>query len=75
MRIPGVVPSVVAPETCLYSLTPDEDFVLDRVGNIVIGVGFSGHGFKFGPLLGERIMRTFAGAQSSADLQRWAAGY
>jgi sarcosine oxidase len=52
-RLPGVVPEPTAPETCLYSLTPDEDFILDRVGDIVIGAGFSGHGFKFGPLIGE----------------------
>jgi sarcosine oxidase len=52
-RLPSVTPVVVAPETCLYSLTPDEDFILDRVGNIVVGAGFSGHGFKFGPLIGE----------------------
>ena len=52
-RVPGVVPVAIAPETCLYSLTPDEDFILDRVGDIVVGAGFSGHGFKFGPLIGD----------------------
>jgi sarcosine oxidase len=52
-RLPGVVPTATEIETCIYSLTPDEDFILDRVGPIVIGAGFSGHGFKFGPLLGE----------------------
>jgi sarcosine oxidase len=52
-RLPSVVPEVIAPETCLYSLTPDEDFILDRVGDVVVGAGFSGHGFKFGPLIGE----------------------
>lgn len=52
-RIPAVVPEVIAAETCLYSLTPDEDFVLDRVGDVVVGAGFSGHGFKFAPLVGE----------------------
>ena len=34
-------------------MTPDEDFVLDRVGPVVIGSACSGHGFKFGPLVGE----------------------
>ena len=40
-------------ETCLYDNTPDQDFILDRRGRVVIGAGTSGHGFKFGPLLGE----------------------
>lgn len=42
--------------TCLYTNTPDYHFVLDRHPNhpeIVIGTGFSGHGFKFGPVVGE----------------------
>jgi len=55
--------------TCLYTMTPDEDFVLDEValppekkrgvgeGNAVIFLcaGFSGHGFKFAPLIGEIV--------------------
>jgi len=40
-------------ERCVYDNTPDEDFIVDRIGNVVIGCGTSGHGFKFGPLLGE----------------------
>lgn len=42
-------------ETCLYTNTPTEDFILDihpDNPNVVIGAGFSGHGFKFGPLTG-----------------------
>jgi glycine/D-amino acid oxidase-like deaminating enzyme len=45
--------------TCLYTMTPDEDFVLDEVpvggvgGLAFLCAGFSGHGFKFGPLVGE----------------------
>jgi sarcosine oxidase len=52
-RFPSLDPEPVRSETCLYTMTPDEDFVLDRIGPIVIGAGFSGHGFKFGPLIGE----------------------
>ena len=43
----------VSSERCFYDNSPDENFVVDRVGRIVIGAGTSGHGFKFGPLLGE----------------------
>ena len=41
---------------CSYTLTPDEHFVVGRHGahdNVVIACGFSGHGFKFTPVLGE----------------------
>lgn len=42
-------------ETCLYTNTPDEHFVLERHGAIVVGSACSGHGFKFAPLVGERL--------------------
>lgn len=44
--------------TCLYTNTPDYHFVLDRHPdhhNIIIGTGFSGHGFKFAPVTGELL--------------------
>ena len=46
-------PSPSRTESCLYGVTPDEDFVLDRVGPIVVASPCSGHGFKFAPLVGE----------------------
>lgn len=51
--LPGYEPVPVAVERCVYDNSPDTDFLVDRIGNIVIGSGTSGHGFKFGPLLGE----------------------
>jgi sarcosine oxidase len=50
--LPGHRPEPVATERCVYDNTPDEDFVVDRIGNVVLGCGTSGHGFKFGPLFG-----------------------
>jgi sarcosine oxidase len=54
-RMPGLDPVGLDPETCLYTMTPDEHFVLDREGPVVVGGGGSGHAFKFGPLLGEKL--------------------
>jgi sarcosine oxidase len=54
-HLSGVVGAPVSAETCLYAATPDDDFVLDRVGSIVLGIGFGGHGFKFAPLIGELL--------------------
>jgi sarcosine oxidase len=51
--IPGVEPTPVSEATCLYTTTPNEDFVLDRRGPLVVASPCSGHGFKFAPLIGE----------------------
>ncbi len=53
--LPGVIPEPVTESTCLYTTTPNEDFVIERFGPIVVGAGFSGHGFKFTPLIGARL--------------------
>ena len=51
--LPGVDAGVPASLTCLYTLTPDHDFVIDRQGSMTVLAGFSGHGFKFGSLIGD----------------------
>jgi sarcosine oxidase len=53
--LPGFEPAAELVETCIYDKTPDEHFVVDRRGRVVVGAGTSGHGFKFGPLLGELL--------------------
>lgn len=42
-------------ETCLYTNTDDQRFILERHGPIVVGSPCSGHGFKFAPLIGRRL--------------------
>jgi sarcosine oxidase len=77
--LPGLDPTVVAATTCLYASTPSEDFVIDRVGNVVVAAGFSGHGFKFAPEIG-RLLASMAtgapgpGAPFSLDARRDASG-
>ncbi len=51
--LPDLDPEPAATERCGYDNSPDEDFVVDKTGNVVVGSGTSGHGFKFGPLFGE----------------------
>jgi sarcosine oxidase len=48
-------PEPAAADTCMYTTTPDQDFVLERRGRVVIGSACSGHGFKFAPAIGERL--------------------
>ena len=50
--LPGLDPTPRNEATCLYTQTPSEDFVLDRVGPLVICSPCSGHGAKFAPLIG-----------------------
>lgn len=59
---------------CMYDLTPDEDFILDRHphgDSIVIGSGFSGHGFKFGVLVGELLASLALDAPPEFPLDRF----
>jgi sarcosine oxidase len=64
--LPGFDSEPVSTERCVYDNSPDEDFILDRVGNVVIGSGTSGHGFKFGPLLGEWLADLATGTTGQA---------
>lgn len=53
--LPGVDPAAVRTSVCLYASSATDDFVLDRWGPVVVGVGFGGHGFKFAPAIGQRL--------------------
>ena len=50
--MPGLDADSAVPISCTYTSTDSEDFVLDRRGRVVVGAGFSGHGFKFTPAVG-----------------------
>lgn len=59
-RVTQLLPSLDGPAvhtaTCMYSNTPDEHFVITRPAdlvNVTVACGFSGHGFKFVPVVGE----------------------
>jgi sarcosine oxidase len=56
--LPGVRFEVVTSAVCLYAMTPDTDFIVDRHpehARVAFGGGFSGHGFKFAPAIGELL--------------------
>jgi sarcosine oxidase len=55
-RFQTLVGTVVKAQTCLYTMTPDEHFVIGphpKFSSVTIACGFSGHGFKFAPVVGE----------------------
>lgn len=50
--LPGADTSQVSAVRCLFTMTPDSHFILDRRGPVVVCSPCSGHGFKFAPLIG-----------------------
>jgi glycine/D-amino acid oxidase-like deaminating enzyme len=54
-RFPEVDPTPIEAQTCLYTSTADQHFVLERRGRVVVGSACSGHGFKFAPAVGRRL--------------------
>jgi sarcosine oxidase len=68
-----LLPAAGAPvrsKTCLYTLTPDRDFVIDRMPGheaVVIGLG-AAHGFKFTPTFGRLLAELAVMGECSADV-------
>ncbi|CAN5151400.1 N-methyl-L-tryptophan oxidase [soil metagenome] len=65
--LPGVDPERFTEISCTYTTTADSNFVLDRVGAITVGAGFSGHGFKFTPAIG-RVLADLVEDRSAPGL-------
>jgi sarcosine oxidase len=56
--MPGAAATFAFGKACMYALTPDQHFIVDRHpddARIVIAGGFSGHGYKFCPVIGEIV--------------------
>lgn len=54
----GIRTPPVRHSVCMYTMTPDEHFVMGlhpRHANVAVAAGFSGHGFKFAPVVGTAI--------------------
>lgn len=62
-------------KTCMYTMTPDENFVIDlhpMYRNIVIAAGFSGHGFKFASAVGEIVSDLVTTGKTKLDISSFA---
>lgn len=62
----------VMSQSCLYSMTPDEDYIIDFLGggfneNVVVAGGFSGHGFKMAPLVGKMLVDLAVGGKVAGE--------
>jgi sarcosine oxidase len=62
----------IALKTCLFEPSPDEHFLLDRHPDserVVVGAGFSGHGFKFCPVIGEILADLALAGETRHDIE------
>ncbi|MEQ1953811.1 FAD-dependent oxidoreductase [Mesorhizobium yinganensis] len=65
-RMPDFPRTVQLTQRHPWTMTPDGDFVVDRVGSIVLACGCSGHAFKFGPALGPLVADVVEGQPANA---------
>jgi sarcosine oxidase len=71
--MPGLEPVAASGTTCLYDTTPTEDFIIDHRDPVVVATGFSGHGFKFTPVVG-RLLAELAEAALDGRQADWGDG-
>jgi len=73
--LPALQKAVLAHiDVCMYDVSHDEDFILDRHPDdtrIVFATGLTGHGFKFGPLLGELLSSLLCDTEPVVPLDRF----
>ena len=70
-RLPGISDRCVAAASCLYTVTPDSNFVIDvhpDDDRIIIASPCSGHGFKHSPAVGEALAEQVIDGKSKIDL-------
>jgi sarcosine oxidase len=71
--LPGVDPNDFTEISCTYTTTLDSNFVIDRTGPVIVGAGFSGHGFKFTPVVGRHLADLVEGKGPAPHLFSFAA--
>ncbi len=78
-RLQELLPSfsyaeVAGIDSCMYDVSPDEDFIFDHLPydpRVIFASGLSGHGFKFGLLLGEMLSSMVCDTQPPVPLDRF----
>jgi len=69
--LPGLGDRHLRAVGCTYTLTPDEHFVVGRHPgheNVLLACGFSGHGFKFTPVIGEALAQLVVDGKTAHPL-------
>src|SRR5919106_156589 len=66
---------VVEARTCFYSVAEGERFIIEPLGQAWVLAGFSGHGFKFGAVIGEALAAALTGERAAEAITAWATGH
>ena len=75
-HIPAANGRMIAAKTCLYTVTPDHDFIIDPLpgaANVIVASPCSGHGFKFAPVIGEILGDLATDGATRHDISRFQA--
>src|SRR5258705_6527649 len=74
--IPKALGPIIYTKTCLYTLTPDRDFVVDTLPdhpNVAVGIG-GGHGFQFASVIGGILSDLPIDGRTQRDIQTFPLG-
>ncbi|MDT3683865.1 MAG: N-methyl-L-tryptophan oxidase [Pseudorhodoplanes sp.] len=72
--LPAANGKILSAKTCLYTMSPDEHFIVDVLSGhpqIVVASPCSGHGFKFAPVIGETLADLALSGQTTNDISRF----
>jgi sarcosine oxidase len=73
-HVPAANGALLAAQTCRYTVTPDGDFILDRLPGapaVLVASPCSGHGFKFAPVIGEILADLATRGSTQHDISRF----
>ena len=70
-HLPAANGALVSAATCLYTMAPDGDFIIDSMGPIIVASPCSGHGFKFAPVIGEIVADLVTTGTTAHDISRF----
>jgi sarcosine oxidase len=73
-HLPAANGKLLDATTCLYTMAPDGDFILDRLPgspDIIVASPCSGHGFKFAPVIGEILADLATTGATRHDISRF----
>jgi sarcosine oxidase len=73
-HVPAANGALLAAQTCRYTMTPDGDFILDRLPGapaVIVASPCSGHGFKFAPVIGEILADLATQGTTRHDISRF----